>query len=485
MSPKGLSNPERFVVSLWDIRTLINRSEADRIIQVVLRAHKQQLIISIYKLFLNFQYIVAELNNLLIIPIRYQEKYKLFSINFLCFSNTFIISLLLTLLMNYKQILKELYSLENVKFKQTLDNMRLLLKKLNNPEKNLKYIHVAGTNGKGSVCAMISSILENAGYKVGMYTSPHMKRFNERIRINNKLITDKDIVKYYLRVKKHVTNQTFFEITTAMAFLFFKGKNVDFTVLETGLGGRLDTTNVIIPLISIITNIGLEHTEYLGNTIEKIAYEKAGIIKKNTPVVTAASGIALATIKKVSNKNNSKLYIVNKKIPKYKIGLKGEFQKSNASIAIKTIDILNNSNKIKINKNNIINGLKNAKWPGRFQFIGKNILIDSAHNPGGFKTLVKELENISYNNLILVVGFSDDKDIKTISTILNNKADKVIITKSSNFKAADPKIIKKYFNKNSIIINNPKKALNYAKSIAAKKDLILITGSIFLVGELL
>jgi len=389
--------------------------------------------------------------------------------------------------MNYNQILKELYSLESVKFKQTLANMRLLLKKLNNPEKKLKCIHVAGTNGKGSVCAMISSILQEAGYKVGMYTSPHLKRFNERIRINNKLITDKDIVKYYLRVKKHVTDQTFFEMTTAMAFLYFKEKNVDFAVLETGLGGRLDTTNVITPLISIITNIGLEHTEYLGNTIEKIAQEKAGIIKENIPVVTAAEGIALATIKNASNNKNSKLIIINNKIIKnyknIKLNLKGVFQIENAAIAAKTIEILKNNSKIIINKKNIINGLKNAKWPGRFQFIAKNILVDSAHNPSGFKTLIKELKNLNYDKLILVTGFSDDKDIKNISKII--KADKVIITKSGNFKAAEPKTIKRHFNKNSIIIKNPKNALNYAKKIASKKDLILITGSIFLVGELL
>ena len=173
--------------------------------------------------------------------------------------------------MNYPEILKELYCLENIRFKQTLENMRVLLKKLNNPEKKLKCIHVAGTNGKGSVCAMLTSILSNAGYKVGMYTSPHLKRFNERIRINNKLITDKEIVKYFLIIKKCVINQTFFEITTAMAFLYFKDKKVDFAIIETGIGGRLDSTNVITPVISIITNVGIEHTEYLGNKIEKIA----------------------------------------------------------------------------------------------------------------------------------------------------------------------------------------------------------------------
>ena len=387
--------------------------------------------------------------------------------------------------MNYNQILKELYNLENVKFKQSLVNMKVLLKKLHNPEKNLRCIHVAGTNGKGSVCAMISSILSNAGYKVGMYTSPHLKKFNERIRINNKLSSDKEIAQYYLRVKKHVTNQTFFEITTAMAFLYFKEKNVDFAVLEIGLGGRLDSTNVITPLVSIITNIGMEHTEYLGNTIEKIAYEKAGIIKKNVPVVTATEGKALATIKKISNQRNSKLIAVNNKKINYKLRFKGEFQKQNASIAAKAIEILKNNDKIKITKYNIIDGLKNTKWPGRFQFIAKNILIDSAHNPSGFKTLVKELKNIDYNKLILIIGFSNDKDIKAISKIIKPKAYKTIITKSDNEKAEKPKIIQKYFNTNSIIINNPKKALKYAKSIATNKDLILITGSIFLVGELI
>jgi len=387
--------------------------------------------------------------------------------------------------MNYSKILEELYSLENVKFKQTLVDMRLLLKKIGNPEKKLKCIHIAGTNGKGSVCAMISSILQDAGYNVGMYTSPHLKKFNERIRINNKLITDKDIVKYYLKIKKYATDQTFFDMTTAMAFLYFYDKKVDFSVMETGLGGRLDSTNVITPLISIITNVGIEHTEYLGSTIEKIAYEKAGIIKKNVNVITGAENGALKIIKTIANKKNSKLVVVSNKEINYNLALKGEFQKQNALVVIKAIEALKNNNNLIVNENNIKRGLLNVKWPGRFQFIRKNILIDCAHNPNGFKTLVKELKNVNYNKLILIVGFSDDKDIKTISKILRPLTNKIIITKSKNERAYNPNTIKKYFNKNSIIINNPKKAMNYAKKIAAKKDLILITGSIFLVGELL
>src|SRR3989338_6919546 len=182
-------------------------------------------------------------------------------------SNIFIILLSFWLPMDYKKVLEVLYSLDVKKWTLGLERIESLLKKLGNPEKNLKCIHVAGTNGKGSVCAMIHSILIDAGYKVGMYTSPHLKKFNERIRINDKLITDKDIVKYYFRAKKHVTNQSFFEITTAMAFLYFAEKNVDFVVLEVGLGGRLDATNVVIPMVSVITNVGLEHTQFLGNTL--------------------------------------------------------------------------------------------------------------------------------------------------------------------------------------------------------------------------
>jgi len=404
--------------------------------------------------------------------------------------------------MDYKNVLEEIYSLDIKKWTLGLDRIEALLKKLGNPEKSLKCIHIAGTNGKGSVCAMISSVLVNAGYKVGMYTSPHLKTFNERIRINNKLISDKDIVKYYLKVKKHVDGQSFFEITTAMAFLYFAEKNADFAVLEVGLGGRLDATNVVTPLVSIITNIGLEHTEFLGNTLEKIAYEKAGIIKKNVPVVTAAEGIALATIKKISNKKNSKLIIINKDSIKIKYNknfdfkgyknielkkLNGQFQALNAAIAIKAIDAIKNNYNLKINEDNIKKGLLNAKWPGRFQFIGKNILADCAHNPHGFKVLVKELMHIGYKQLIMVLGFSNGKDIESIyriiNPLINPLADKIILTKSSNERAAEPETIRKYFNKNSIIIKNPENALNYAKNIAEKGDLILIAGSIFLVGE--
>ena len=214
--------------------------------------------------------------------------------------------------MDYKKVLEELYSLDIKKWTLGLDRIESLLKKLSNPEKNLKCIHVTGTNGKGSVCAMLHSVLMDAGYKVGLYTSPHLKKFNERIRINDVLISDMELVDYYLKVKKYVDGQSFFEITTAMAFLYFAEKNVDFVVLEVGMGGRLDATNVVTPMVSVITNVGLEHTEFLGNTIKKIANEKSGIIKEKIPTITAAHGIALAAIKQKANEKHAQLTIIKK-----------------------------------------------------------------------------------------------------------------------------------------------------------------------------
>lgn len=410
--------------------------------------------------------------------------------------------------MNYQHALDELYSMKEWKFKLGLKNMKMLLKRLNNPERKLKCIHVAGTNGKGSVCSMISSILIDAGYKVGMYTSPHLKKFNERIRINNNFISDKEVAEYYSRVKKHATNQSFFEITTAMAFLYFFEKKVDFAVLEVGMGGRLDSTNVIKPLVSVITNIGYEHTNKLGKTLGKIAYEKGGIIKENAPVVTGAQGIALETIKKIANERNSTLTIINKnniKNKKYSKknniwhfdfdnykglaldNLKGEFQIKNAIIAIKTLEILKNNNNIGIDNKNIINGLKKAEWAARFQFIGKNILVDCAHNPDGFRVLFGELKNLDYDKLILVIGFSRDKDVKKISKIIGSskKIKRIVLTQAHNEMAMPAEKAMEYFNKKAIIKNNSKNALEYAKKIAEKNDLVLVAGSIYLAGELI
>ena len=398
--------------------------------------------------------------------------------------------------MNYAKILSCLYSLESPAIKLGLDRMQRLLDKTGNPEKNLKCIHVAGTNGKGSVCAMLNSILIEAGYKVGMYTSPHLQKFNERIRINNKLITDKEIVNYFLKIKPHITNQSFFEITTAMAFLYFYDKNVDFAVLETGLGGRLDATNVVNPQVSVITNIGLEHAELLGNAIEKIAFEKAGIIKENVPVVTGAKGNALEIIKKIAKERNAPLFLAKKFGDVEFRYLNGAFQQQNKDIALTTIHLFKKYKPVKITQNQIITGIKKTKWPARLQFVSKNILVDAAHNTDSFRVLKNELKIIksikNIKNFIFIIGVQKDKNIKMILKIIYPLIFTIILTKSKNPKAADPKSLSKIFdeisNKKSvkkIIIKNPKKALKYAGEIAGKKDLIVVAGSIYMLGEII
>ncbi|MBI2107942.1 bifunctional folylpolyglutamate synthase/dihydrofolate synthase [Candidatus Woesearchaeota archaeon] len=396
--------------------------------------------------------------------------------------------------MNYSRMLEHLYSLESSKFKLGLENIKSLLKKLGSPEKSLRYIHVAGTNGKGSVCAMLFSVLRQAGYNVGLYTSPHLKKFNERIRYNGIFITDREIVDYYIGMEDKITNQSFFEITTAIAFMYFKDKRPDFVILEVGLGGRLDATNVVMPLISVITNIDYEHTNLLGNTMEKIAHEKAGIIKDNVPVVTGADGAALATIKKIAVKMNAPL-IKSKKFNKINFRyLNGAFQQDNANTALAAIGALRKYHKTKINDKEIIEGMENAKWPGRLQFIGKNVLVDCAHNPNGIRALVKEIKllnpNHNFSSLIIVFGVLKDKNAaEMLNLIFSLKPKLVIFTQPISDRALRLKEllnISKKINKSNIkiyTIKKPADALRFAKKMA-KNDLIIVTGSIYLVGEL-
>jgi len=403
--------------------------------------------------------------------------------------------------MSYNNIIKYLFNLKGSEEKGTgynldIQNIRTLLDKIGNPEKYISAIHVAGTNGKGGVCAMLSSILKEAGYKVGMYTSPHLVDFKERFQINGKKISKKEFIHYFNKVKKYVTNQTFFEVITALAFFYYKEKNVDYLVLETGLGGRLDATNVVNPLLSVITNINLEHTQLLGKNINKIAFEKAGIIKNNKPVVTGASGSALSVIKKIAKKCNSQLYSVKKykKINdkfifnnyNFKLKLQGDYQIENAALAVTAIDVLNEHYNLKIDRYKIKNGLLKTKWPGRFEFIGKRLLVDCAHNPSAALALKNNILKARYKNIILIIGVLKDKDYKKILAILTPLAYKVILTKPSILRAREPEELAEYmetFNKKYEIIKNVRKAIKHAEVISNKDDIILITGSIYVVGE--
>ncbi|HZX44066.1 MAG TPA: folylpolyglutamate synthase/dihydrofolate synthase family protein [Candidatus Nanoarchaeia archaeon] len=391
--------------------------------------------------------------------------------------------------MDYEQVVDEIFSIRGSEhvgsFKLGLKKINDLLEKLGNPQKTLRCIHVAGTNGKGSVCAMISQILIEAGYKTGMYTSPHLKDFRERYQINNRMMTKQEAITYYQKVKPHITNQSFFEVITAMAFLYFKEKKIDYLVCEVGLGGRLDATNVITPLLSIITNIGLEHKDYLGGTIEKIAFEKAGIIKENIPVVTGAKGSALKVIRKMAIERHARLFTYGKPDIKYPLNLKGEFQKINSGVVIKAVNVLNDKYNLKISNAQIKKGLARAMIPGRLQFISKNTLIDCAHNPPAVKTLCKELVKLkkSHDKIILIMGVLKDKDYRLMLDGLAKLSDRIVIVKPKIPRALDPRVIAKGLEKNFIIIEDTKKALVYAKKIAGPKDLIVVTGSFYVVGE--
>lgn len=387
--------------------------------------------------------------------------------------------------MNYKQAIDFIYSREMFGIKLGLNNITQLLKKLNNPQDKIKTIHVAGTNGKGSTSAILSKILQDAGYKVGTYTSPHLIDFRERVKINNKLIPKSNLAKIITKIKKQIDDQTFFEITTALAFQFFNEQKVDFAIIEVGLGGRLDATNILKkPLCSIITNIALDHTDILGNTYAKIAYEKSGIIKNKVPVITGTKNQnALRVIKLIAKKNNSKLHITN---PTNKnTNLNGEFQKSNLAVALKTIDILNKKKHTKINKKQINQSIKNVFWPGRMQFITNNILIDCAHNPQGTHELLKYTNQIKkkFKNIYLITGIMNNKDIPKMAKNLEKITNNIILTKPKLKRSASLTKLEKNFTKKTKNISSVSKAIEYIQKKQSNNDLIIISGSIFTIAE--
>ena len=414
--------------------------------------------------------------------------------------------------MNYKSSLEYVYSLESFGIKLGLKRIRFLLKKLGSPEKKMKIIHVAGTNGKGSVCAMLSSILGEK-YRVGRYTSPNLVDVRERITINGRMISKNDFSRIMTRIKKINVpscfgHPTFFETLTALALKYFYEKKVDFAVVEVGLGGRLDATNIVKPLFSVITNVSMEHEDVLGNTLEKIAGEKAGIIKKNVPVVTSAKNKKVlkvikwacaenkcrlinvsenAKIRKLSHNLDGQFFDLQTKKNKYfnlRIPLLGKHQLVNAATALSVVEIIGGFSEMDVR-----NGFSKTKWPGRLEIINRNplIVVDGAHNPDCMKKLKSAVtEYFNYDKLILVLGILSDKNIKKMVKIISPLSDIVVITKPDTERAADPKIIKneaeKYI-RTVVVKDNVKNALDYAKSIAKKNDMILITGSLYTVGD--
>jgi len=420
--------------------------------------------------------------------------------------------------MNYKEAIEYIHSTYRFGSKLGLDNIRRLLNKLDNPQSGLRIIHVAGTNGKGSISAMIRSILTESGYKTGFFISPYLERFTERIQINNEEISENDLAKntYDVKVavdellKEGYNHPTEFEIVTAIGFLYFKRKNIDFLVLEVGLGGRFDATNVIEDsLISVISSISLEHTQYLGDTIEKIAYEKAGIIKNNNQVVLyPQSSEAMEVVKKQAELKNSKVFVPNLtnliktnngqydyqgeyfNLINYKTKFIGEHQQINMVVAIKTIEVLIELG-CRFEIENIKQGLESAFMPGRFELVYNNpdIIIDCAHNYDGLKAFTKTIKSIKKDRgLVLFIGMLDDKKPETIPIELIKLSDKIYTLTPDNPRGIPSntlsKIISKKYKLKSII---PLNSYDEAVKLALSQDnnyISAFVGSFYMVGNI-
>jgi dihydrofolate synthase/folylpolyglutamate synthase len=399
-----------------------------------------------------------------------------------------------------------------------LERISSLMEKLGNPEKELKVVHVAGTNGKGSVCHFISSILQQAGYSVGLYVSPHLERFSERIVVNGEEISYDDLTKIIEQVRPFVEEMkgqgnapTFFEIVTALAFVYFHERTVDYAVVEVGLGGRLDATNIVVPLVSVITNISLEHTDILGDSIEKIAAEKAGIIKERVPVVTAATETARGVVTRVANEHNAPVVFVDQSWWKrtswdsrqqefciqgafrdysVRTSLHGMYQGENITLAIAAVEQLQ-MHGVFLTDADIMKGIEGASNPGRMEIVAETpmILLDGAHNPQGIKMLVEAIkQDFSYKRLMLVFGVLKDKDIPSMVATIVPIADTIIATKSTSPRAYDPMKLKEQItsvnpSKEVVTTTAVAQAVDYARRHARRKDLICITGSLFTVGE--
>ncbi len=390
---------------------------------------------------------------------------------------------------NYKEIVAFLYkqypSFQKKgisAYKDNLNNIEKLCEIIGNPHKSIKTIHVAGTNGKGSVCNMIYNIYKKNGYKVGLFTSPHLIDFRERIIINDVWISKDYIINFYEKNFKlfEEIQPSFFEWTTALAFSYFKDSATDINIIETGLGGRLDSTNIINPEISIITNIGFDHQNILGNTLEEIAKEKAGIIKENTPTLLGPNIEAKSIFEDVSKAKNSTLYIAENNYNKNERSIP-EYQLKNWETAKKAVQIINSNIKI----NDKISDYLTIE--GRWQIIEKipKTILDIGHNKDCIIEAEKQLLREKYKNLHLIIGFSKDKNIDEILDVIP-KADYLYATKSDNERSLNPVILKNKLNlNNKQIFDDYKNAFKSAKNLANKEDLILVTGSAFLIGDIL
>lgn len=404
-------------------------------------------------------------------------------------------------------------------YKADLSNTITLCAALDNPQNKFKSIHVAGTNGKGSTSHMLASVLQEAGYKVGLYTSPHIKDFRERIKINGQKIEKQFVVHFTENIKTKITEiqPSFFEITVAMAFAYFAKQQVDIAVIEVGLGGLLDSTNVIIPELCVITNIGLDHTNLLGTTLPEIATQKAGIIKASVPVVISQTqeetervftnkalekntsiffadkvmeviGMDTATIglQKMKVVNTAKMSITN-----YELDILGKYQQKNVKGVLLALEILQQYN-WNISAQNIVDGLKNIKnntgLMGRFDMLETSpmLIADVAHNADGITEVLAQIKNIPHNNLHIITGFVADKAVDKVLALFPKNAN-YYFTQANIPRALLKENLQetaKQYQLNGEVYNNVNTALQAAKANASKEDIILICGSFFIIAEL-
>ncbi|MCK4404066.1 MAG: bifunctional folylpolyglutamate synthase/dihydrofolate synthase [candidate division Zixibacteria bacterium] len=418
--------------------------------------------------------------------------------------------------MNYEEIVFYLYNLERFGIKLDLSNITTILNRLGNPHLEFPSIHIAGTNGKGSVAAMLHSILCESGYRAGLYTSPHLVDFRERIRVGPELIEKDFVFDFVQRLKDEIDRKgfTFFEVTTAMAFAYFACQKVDVAIVETGLGGRLDATNMINPLISVITNISLEHTKHLGDAIPQIAAEKAGIIKDGIPTITAVSQPeALDAIRSVCAEKNSEFIHVQEgssytvldslihgtkfnfssnsfSYENLELSLAGEHQVLNAVTCLTAIQKLRELG-WRVEEQAITDGLKKVNWRARLEVFKKEplVLLDVAHNPVGMTALVQALDQLfPERQIIFIFGVLEDKDHRSMLREICKKTKFMVLTKPDYKRAAEPEALEEEVVKASIsykIIPQVKQAYLFALKKAETDDIICITGSHFTVGEFL
>lgn len=422
--------------------------------------------------------------------------------------------------MKYNEALEYINDKDKFGSRLGLDSIGKLLSLLGNPQKGLKYIHIGGTNGKGSTASYIAHILKAGGYRAGLFTSPYIERFNERIQINGEDIPDEILgrmtglikEKADIMVQEGYEHPTTFEIITAISFMYFQEEKVDYVILEVGLGGRFDSTNIIEkPLVSVITTISYDHIDVLGDTLGKIAYEKAGIIKENTMVVSyPQEEEALKVLKEVSKEkkaefNLSSMESVNikslnnmgaifdfqykdMKMEDLEIRMVGEYQVYNAALALNTIFLLKEKALVELEEKEIRQGLKETKWPGRLEVIGSNptFLIDGAHNVQGAFQLEKSLELFKYNKLILGIGIFKDKDTSHIIELLAPKADMVVATEVNlprKLPAEDLGKKASEYTSEVYIEKDISKAIKKTLELASKDDMIVFGGSLYLIGE--